>query len=1062
MANPLILKTTADDKMNVMLNKIDKNMKGLGKTSTGVGTIIKGVLGAKIISQGFEMMKRGFIAVTSEALKYEDQLKSIKGVTKGTKEGIDLLHKTLMQQTNVMEHVGSAAAQAALEVNKMGFTAKETAKALPHLMNLGTASMVDMQEAALVTMQTMKSFGKEISDVEHVVNVIQSTVAKTAIGFMDYAEAMKFIAPISKRMGVTLEETSAMVGILGDIGLKGSIAGTALKNILINLLRPGEAVADMISRMDNEGKGLIDVLTTMAKEGISTADFLETFNLRALPASLALSEMGTQVRGLTKSLIEEEITAKEVADTMRTSFSKQLEIVRNNLYNVGNEFIVAIAGATAFQSTINGMKSDLQDAQKWIIENKDAINSFMRSVGTLADFLTTVLAGSLKLIVGHFDSLAIAMRTMLAIMVFKKLSVGLVGFNITLSATKAIILSINPALAAFAAAMISADLVLKFYVDSVDKTLKKVDTLTVRSSENIKKQRDAVAEYMTALIKHGDKATELTKIQKLDRAIFGKGMFKTEFGESLATMTHDIELKFDLPKKFLSGMISSSKQAQRIWNQLDKDFNIALIAEQENTKALDENTKATKSEQEKLFDLLKKNLAERDAKKVEKAKSKIIDPTILNYTKLLGDSILDSMNKGYIRQNLLLEDMVKTFPLGKEGRTDIGVSSLATSEFSLFIDTFSSDLNSMSEKMTNELMKTRFSIEGSLGRGKLGGTFPITGMPTGITRPSAFDKPFSPLSFKGIPPLKFDIDLENIKAKFLEEQFNINLALSEISLNKIKRELEDLLISSELDKIFADILATTATETIPTDEDREAKLEAFTATADLVVDVWSNAINTISSLWNMQSQNAQKGFDKRLVNIKNERDFSLRMARDNATSKYLIERGFSKREIELTKDKEKVEKEFARKKRNAAVIQSIINTSLAITDIYARQPGNFTLKTIAATAIGILGTIQTGIIASQKLKSGGSVDSLGTYVQGRGTGVTDSIPTLLSDKEYVIKSKTAQDLGGRYGVEDMIEERLSLGTESRSINIYIENAYDDAEKIRETYREIAHEEMRYG
>jgi len=55
-------------------------------------------------------------------------------------------------------------------------------------------------------------------------------------------EAMKYVAPVAKSLGVSIEETSAMLGLLHNVGIKGSMAGTTLRAMMSRLSAPtGEA-----------------------------------------------------------------------------------------------------------------------------------------------------------------------------------------------------------------------------------------------------------------------------------------------------------------------------------------------------------------------------------------------------------------------------------------------------------------------------------------------------------------------------------------------------------------------------------------------------------------------------------------------------------------------------------------------------------------------------------------------------------------------------------------------------------------------------------------------------
>ncbi len=87
----------------------------------------------------------------------------------------------------------------------------------------------------------------------------------------------------------------------------------------------------------------------------------------------------------------------------------------------------------------------------------------------------------------------------------------------------------------------------------------------------------------------------------------------------------------------------------------------------------------------------------------------------------------------------------------------------------------------------------------------------------------------------------------------------------------------------------------------------------------------------------------------------------------------------------IAKAKEEAEKESAKRNKAIAIIQSIINTALAVSSALATPPAP---NVIAAVAAGIAGAAQTALIAAQPLATGGVVGKLnGEIVQFASGGV---------------------------------------------------------------------------
>src|SRR5690606_13727708 len=123
------------------------------------------------------------------------------------------------------------------------------------------------------------------------------TKANTDLGQL--AEAMKQVAPVSKGMGVSLEDTSAAIAKMSDAGFQGSIAGTALRNILTRL---GGATPEATNRLrelgvetlTSEGKmrPFLEILADIEKQGLTSAEVMQIFGQRGGPQMMALLEAG--------------------------------------------------------------------------------------------------------------------------------------------------------------------------------------------------------------------------------------------------------------------------------------------------------------------------------------------------------------------------------------------------------------------------------------------------------------------------------------------------------------------------------------------------------------------------------------------------------------------------------------------------------------------------------------------------------------------------------------------------------------------------------------------------
>ncbi len=91
------------------------------------------------------------------------------------------------------------------------------------------------------------------------------TTALTNTNFSQLSEAMKLAAPAAKFAGFSLSETASAMGVLANAGIKGSLAGTALKNALAKLAKPSKEALELFGGRQGMDKALFRIVDGQKK-----------------------------------------------------------------------------------------------------------------------------------------------------------------------------------------------------------------------------------------------------------------------------------------------------------------------------------------------------------------------------------------------------------------------------------------------------------------------------------------------------------------------------------------------------------------------------------------------------------------------------------------------------------------------------------------------------------------------------------------------------------------------------------------------------------------------------
>jgi len=190
---------------------------------------------------------------------FEAQMVRVKALAGATAEQFEALKRKALELGGSTKYSASQVAQAMEYMVMAGMKVKDILKSTGDVLNLATVGNLDLARASDIATNIMSGFGLKAEELGRVVDVMAKTITTSNTTVEELGETMKYVAPIAHSMGVSLEETLAMAGLLGNFGVKGSMAGTTLSALITRLSAPtGEAAQALaalgIVTTDAEGK----------------------------------------------------------------------------------------------------------------------------------------------------------------------------------------------------------------------------------------------------------------------------------------------------------------------------------------------------------------------------------------------------------------------------------------------------------------------------------------------------------------------------------------------------------------------------------------------------------------------------------------------------------------------------------------------------------------------------------------------------------------------------------------------------------------------------------------
>ena len=355
------------------LNKAERAMDRMGRKMQQTGKNLSMKLTAPITALG---------AMSFNVFKgFEQEMAKVQAVSGATAEEFKMLSENAKELGRSTIFSAREVAGLQTEFAKLGFTAKQIEGVTEATLNLAQASGSDLARAAEVAGATLRGFGFDVSETGRVTDVMAKSFSTSSMDMESFAEGMKMVAPIAKSAGMSLEETTAMMSLLANAGVKGSMAGTQLRRI--------------ISELATTGKPTTEAIRDLAASGLTLVDAKDEVGRAAQGALTILAEGVDQIDPLTKSFEESAGAAKSMADVMNLTAEGATKALGSAVEGVAIEFgaLIAVALVPLIKklTSLAAFINELSPAMKKLI----AVIAGIAAVAGPAIFLFGGLARSL-------------------------------------------------------------------------------------------------------------------------------------------------------------------------------------------------------------------------------------------------------------------------------------------------------------------------------------------------------------------------------------------------------------------------------------------------------------------------------------------------------------------------------------------------------------------------------------------------------------------------------------------------------------------------------------------
>jgi TP901 family phage tail tape measure protein len=415
-------------------------MKSLGMSVMMVAAGIAVAFAPILIMGGkFERTMDAVGAIMSDSMKKIEEAGGKK-----VAEQFDELSAKAKQLGRTTRYSANEAAEALKFLGMAGFNTNQALAAVESTLHLAAVGKMDLGQAADFASDAVTAFGLRASSLTRVVDVMARTAVNSNTSVIQMGEAFKYAAPIMAVMGVNVEEVATMIGLLGNAGLKGSIAGTSLAQAWTQLAKKGHDMDGVLKKfgmtfsdINPEVHDARDIIEKLAMTSMSAADIIEIFGIRG---GKAIAVMLTQARNAPKEFADLWDTVAEVGETTAKSMYEQMEgnfiggliILKSQFEGLMISIFESMGGSLAGLAQI--ISDFIARIQAWVDANQELVGKIAAVVGMIGAF--AAVSGVVLIVLG---SLAAAISALVALFA----TLGSVGLPAIMAVIPVIIASMG-------------------------------------------------------------------------------------------------------------------------------------------------------------------------------------------------------------------------------------------------------------------------------------------------------------------------------------------------------------------------------------------------------------------------------------------------------------------------------------------------------------------------------------------------------------------------------------------------------------------------------------------
>ena len=291
---------------------IGQGLSSIGEIATAAGTKLTTAVTLPIAAAGAASIKFG--------AEFDKQMSEVGAVSGATTEQMEKMRDAAISWGEKTVYTATEAGKALYYMGLAGWSSEQSVAGLGSVLNLAAAGNLDLGRSSDIVTDAMTAMGYKageltngIENTTYFTNALAAAMSNSNTDVDQLGEAFKYVAPLAGSLKTGVNDLSLALGLMANVGVKSSQAGTGLRQALKQMIAPTKATQKV---MDEYGISLFDAQGN-AK---SMRDFLQSLRDE-------FGNTGVSIKDANGNIKEGEQILQEYADKLPISQQEKLNAI---------------------------------------------------------------------------------------------------------------------------------------------------------------------------------------------------------------------------------------------------------------------------------------------------------------------------------------------------------------------------------------------------------------------------------------------------------------------------------------------------------------------------------------------------------------------------------------------------------------------------------------------------------------------------------------------------------------------------------------------------------------